>query len=143
MEPKVFADAVVRFIAPERLQALVDKHRRGSQVVPAELLARRVHVTASKEFGARRRAFRIEFVHDDPKTAHDVVEEVTDSILAEQAEASAGLGKVLLILDSASFGPDPIYPSRPVIGFIGVLTGATIGGVWAMRRRRRRVVTAA
>ncbi len=148
VEPKVVAAAVVRSMAPERLQALVDKHRlypqeRGSQVALAELLARRVHVTASKEFGAARRAFRIEFVHDDPKTAHDVAEEVTESILAEQAWASAGSGKMLSILDSASFGRDPIYPNRPVIGFIGVLIGATSGAVWALFRRRRRGVPAA
>ncbi len=148
VEPKVVADEVVRTMAPERLQALVDKHRlypqeRGSQVEPAELLARRVHVTSSKEFGARRRAFRVEFVHDDPKTAQDVVEEVTESILAEQSGASAGSGKMLSILDSASFDRDPIYPNRPVIGFIGVLIGATSGAVWAILRRRRRGVPAA
>lgn len=148
VEPKVVAAAVVRSRAPERLQALVDKHRLypregGSQGGPAELLARRVHVTASKEFGSGRRAFRIEFVHDDPKTAQLVANDVTEAILAEQARANAGSGKMLSILDSASFGPDPIYPNRPVIGFIGVLIGVTSGAVWAMLRRRRRGVPAA
>ncbi len=145
---KIQFDSVIKSLAPERRQVLVDKYRlyaqeRGSQVGPAELLARHVRVSAIKEFRSGRRAFEISFTYADPKTARDVVEEVTEAILAEQARASAGSGKMLSILDSASFGQQPIYPNRPVMGFTGLLIGATVGAIWALFRRRRRGVSAA
>ena len=148
VEGKVLADSIRNSLTPERRQALVDKHRlypreRGSEVGPEELLARHVQITAAKAFGSGRRAFRIAFTHEDPKTARDIVEEVTELILAEQARAGAGPGKMLSILDHASFDREPLYPNRPVMGFTGLLIGATIGAVWAMLRRRRRRVPAA
>ncbi len=131
-------------MAPERLQAIVDRHRLyPKEAQPAVLLAHQIKVTGVKTLGSGRRTFKVEFLHDDPKTAQLVANEVTDSILAEQARPNDGSGKMLSILDSASFGRDPIYPNRPVIGFIGVLIGATSGAVWAMLRRRRRGMPAA
>ena len=131
-------------MAPERLRAIIDKHRLyPKEAEPAVLLARQIKVSGVKILGSGRRIFRIEFLDDDPKTAQLVANEVTDSILTEHARVNAASGKMLSVLDRAPLPEGPLYPNRPVIGFIGLLIGATIGTVWAMLRRHHRTGPAA
>ena len=138
VEERVLHDSVTRSMAPERLRAIIDKHRLyPKEAEPAVLLARQIKVSGVKTLGSGRRTFRIEFLDDDPKTAQLVANEVTDSILTEHARANAGSGKMLSVLDRAPLPEGPLYPNRPIMGFVGVLIGATIGAVWAMLRRRR------